>query len=94
MSVYDLIDSVNVAVAVASANGVIPNADANGRAKVLLTSSTNCYWNSGVTTVTATSADRYLPANTPIAFRLPHGHDNIGVIRDTADGDLTIHRIG
>ena len=90
MTQIDLIGSVNIAVAVASANAVITSAADAGRVIVTLVSNTDLFWNSGKTTVTATSADKFLPSGTPMTFRLPKGHDNLGAIRGTADGTLTI----
>jgi len=90
----DIIGFTTRAVAVGSANAAISGANSDARNTVLLISNTNCYWNTGVSSVTATSSDKYLPANTPLMVRLPTGHDNIGVIRDTADGVLSIYLIG
>ena len=90
----DISGFVNIAVAVASANGVIANADGNGRVRVTLVSNTDLFWNSGTSAVTATAADKFLPTGTPMSFYLPKGHDNIGVIRDTADGTITIYTDG
>lgn len=91
---YDITGFVNVAVAGTSANGAISGAVATSRTRVLLVSDTNLYWNSGLSTVTATTNDKFLPANTPLEVLLPLGHDNIGAIRKSADGTLTIYTLG
>lgn len=90
MSTIDLIGSVNIAVIVSSVNAVITSASDAGRVIVTLSSNTDLFWNSGKGVVTAVATDKFLPAGTPMSFRLPKGHDNIGAIRDTADGTLTI----
>jgi len=90
MGVINIIGSVNIAVIVSSVNGVIANATDDGRVHVTLVSQSDLFWNSGKSTVVATSADKFLPAATPMSFILPKGHDNIGAIRATADGTLTI----
>lgn len=91
MTQIDLIGSVNILVVVGSVNALITSAADAGRVIVTLVSSTDLFWNSGKGTVTAVGTDRFLPAATPMTFRLPKGHDNLGAIRDTADGTLTIY---
>jgi hypothetical protein len=89
-----VLDHTNVTVSTTTANGVVKQAT-NNRATVMLVSTVAVYWNSGESTVTATTADRYLPANIPLAVELPLKHDNIGAIEPAggSGGTLTIYRV-
>jgi hypothetical protein len=93
MSGFTFNGDTKVSVVTASANGVVANADADARNTVLLLSNTDLYWESGPSSVTATNADKFLPAGVGLVVRLPKGHDNIGAIRDSADGVLTIYTV-
>jgi hypothetical protein len=94
MSGFDIVGAVNVSITATSANGAITTALSDSRNTVLIVSTTDLYWNSGIASVTATTSDKLLPAGVGLLVTLPYGHDNIGAIRDSADGTLTIYHMG
>ena len=77
----------NIAVSGTSANGTLTTAAATDARDVVLISTVDIYWNSGTSSVTATTSDYLLTAATPIQVTLPYAHDNIGAIKVAAQDD-------
>ena len=89
---YRILGHVSVAVGGTSADEPIPLPSG----KVLLVSTVNACWETGVDSATAVITGKYLPANTPIAFEIPPTHNFIAAIEPVAatDGVLSVYSLG
>ena len=77
-----------IAVATAAASGALPGTSG----KLLLTCNTDCYVRFDGDTATSAAYDIFMPAGSAFVIR-PRSGAAVSVIRDSADGVLSLHEI-